>query len=291
MQLLSRLTLVALVLVPVVAAGWGGRGHREMAQRTLDALSGDARKVFDPLRDQIVDAIMAPDISSSEVPGERPRHYLDLEALGLPLPDVTREREAPDVSRSRRQALLATLRERAPQHPREGTLPLALDEVYAGLVDALRRNDRATTVTLTADLLHYLADAHQPLHATDAYDGLSSGGKGVHHAFETDLLDRCVQSRPEQATRAPIQDETAAEVAMQALLESHTEAATVLATDLGCRSPRPGAHAVCRGPVPTTRAREKLKCMPLSRLARERLELAAGRAAALLTRAVEQSRR
>jgi hypothetical protein len=45
-------------------------------------------------------------------------------------------------------------------------------------------------VLFAAVSAHYLQDAHQPLHATNNYDGQLSGQSGVHARFETALFER-----------------------------------------------------------------------------------------------------
>ncbi len=37
---------------------------------------------------------------------------------------------------------------------------------------------------------HYVQDAHQPLHASNNYDGQLTGQRGIHSRFERDLFER-----------------------------------------------------------------------------------------------------
>ena len=52
----------------------------------------------------------------------------------------------------------------------------------------------ATPCCLPRSLAHYIQDAHQPLHATNNYDGQLTGNNGIHARFETALFER-FQSR------------------------------------------------------------------------------------------------
>ena len=45
-------------------------------------------------------------------------------------------------------------------------------------------------VLFAVALRHYIQDAHQPLHATDNYDGQLTGNDGIHSRFERDLFER-----------------------------------------------------------------------------------------------------
>lgn len=48
-----------------------------------------------------------------------------------------------------------------------------------------------------AILCHYVADLNVPLHTTSNYDGQTTGQKGVHHRWETGLVQRLGGWRPE----------------------------------------------------------------------------------------------
>ena len=58
------------------------------------------------------------------------------------------------------------------------------------MVEALRAGDWTSAVTWAADLGHYTADSHQPLHCTKNYDGQNTGNDGVHFRFEVMMMDR-----------------------------------------------------------------------------------------------------
>jgi len=276
-----------LMFSAVTVHAWGGLGHRLAADLAFKTLKGPAAKVYAPLSKRIVDHVMDPDERAHLDRTERERHFLDLERFGVPVPDVTKAAATPDTSVKRRQKMLDQVRatpaemKGSARHP--GTLPLALDETYDALVAALKAKNDDDTIRYAADLLHYVTDAHQPLHATDFHDGIAGFQKGVHGAFETELLDRCADARPSKATAEPASKERPSLVALTVLLESHALAGQVLAEDLGCPT-------VCGKPVPKTRA-QGLSCSGSGSLAKARLELAAGRTAALLTRAVEDAGR
>ena len=48
----------------------------------------------------------------------------------------------------------------------------------------------SNTVLYAACSAHYIQDAHQPFHATDNYDGVATGQRGIHSRFERDLIER-----------------------------------------------------------------------------------------------------
>lgn len=272
------LVVTALWLSVANAWGWGGEGHRAATGITLGMLQGRAARMFTPLRARLVGIHDVFDERADGDREERVRHFLDLEALGEPLPDVTRP--APRVDPRRHVALFEALSSADFSHRRNpGTLPASTETAYAALVTALRANDPDAIVRAATDLLHYVQDAHQPLHATDFYDGIAPFQRGVHAAFETELIHACKSALP-RPVKPVTTEERPALLMMRALVESHAAASTVLARDLGCAR-------TCKR-VPETRVSSGLTCAADAELARSRLELAAARGASLLARAVAE---
>src|SRR5919198_6751657 len=89
---------------------------------------------------------------------------------------------------------------------------------------------RMETVLFAAVAAHYIQDAHQPLHATNNYDGQLTGQHGVHARFESALFDRyeaklTMTPPPLKAMLAP------RETAFDVLLASYRLVDSVLAAD------------------------------------------------------------
>lgn len=87
-----------------------------------------------------------------------------------------------------------------------GSLPFRVGQIFAAMVDALENNKKARFVAAAGILSHYVGDACQPLHCSHMHDGDPNGAltvvieggeekevpvtKGVHSAFESDMLNR-----------------------------------------------------------------------------------------------------
>ncbi|MDP4280762.1 MAG: T9SS type A sorting domain-containing protein [Bacteroidota bacterium] len=71
-----------------------------------------------------------------------------------------------------------------------GILPWAAVTAYDSLQNCFQRKDFTKAALFAADLGHYIADGHQPLHITRNYNGQYSGNTGVHSRYETHLIDR-----------------------------------------------------------------------------------------------------
>jgi hypothetical protein len=66
-----------------------------------------------------------------------------------------------------------------------GILPYHLVKAQHDLTEAFRRKNIERILSLSADLGHYIADAHVPLHTTENYNGQLTGQKGIHAFWES----------------------------------------------------------------------------------------------------------
>lgn len=92
---------------------------------------------------------------------------------------------------------LAALLGNVPLHCREvfvvdtfsqhGTLPYNLEQMLRKLTDAFIERDAKRILRHSADIGHYIADAHVPLHTTANYNGQLTGQDGLHAFWESRL--------------------------------------------------------------------------------------------------------
>jgi hypothetical protein len=68
---------------------------------------------------------------------------------------------------------------------KQGTVPWTIQRTYYRLVNALKAHDTLAILTASANLGHYIADAHVPLHLTQNYNGQLTNQTGIHALFET----------------------------------------------------------------------------------------------------------
>ena len=175
----ALLALVAAVFAPGTADAWGGRTHEIINRRAVDYMPEDARAAWAPLARSLGAHASDADHRKGTVAGERPRHFIDI--------DVYDEHPFDDVPRSLDELIAQQGRETVDQW---GIVPWAVDECYRMLVLSLQQDNWASAGAWAADLGHYVADSHQPLHCTVNYDGQNTGNKGVHLRFEVHMMDR-----------------------------------------------------------------------------------------------------
>jgi hypothetical protein len=170
-------SLALTLLAARDAAAWGGHVHvlvngaatqhlpPEFAgfaqwKSTLESLASeaDARRCCDPNEDA--------------------RHYIDIDAYA--------EFFSRTLPRTYPEMVARFGRERVDGN---GIVPWAIETALTTLTQHFRDGDWTRAVAVAADIGHYVADAHQPLHLTVNYDGQMSGQRGVHSRYESVLTE------------------------------------------------------------------------------------------------------
>jgi len=180
------LAVVAASLAPSPAYAWGASAHRYIMRRAIDLLPPQLKPFFDAHRDELVLRVNDPDLWRNIGWPEEPNHFVDFgvkEYGEYPFAALPRDYDA-----AVEKFGVETLK-------RYGTLPWREEEEFGNLRRAFAsfaRGDFAAgnTVLFAAVASHYIQDAHQPLHATDNYDGIATGQNGVHSRFESALFER-----------------------------------------------------------------------------------------------------
>lgn len=75
----------------------------------------------------------------------------------------------------------------------QGILPWATLATFDSLTQCFVRRDWNKAVLFAADLGHYVADGHMPLHITANYNGGLSGNYGIHSRFESTMINTYIQ--------------------------------------------------------------------------------------------------
>jgi hypothetical protein len=181
--IVASIIALTVVLAPRPAIAWGYDVHRFITARAIALLPPEIRPFFEKFRTQVVEHSVDPDLW--RVAGweeEPPRHFVDMDAYG-PYPFKELPRNFDDaVKRYGRPFVL-----------KNGTLPWRAEEIHEKLIEAFTQKApyaRENIKFFSAVLAHYVADGHQPLHATLNYDGQLTGQRGIHSRFETELFER-----------------------------------------------------------------------------------------------------
>jgi len=172
------LKISALLFLALLTAGWGFPVHRHINRSAAEALPEPLRGWIMAEVDWLASHATDADKRKHTVEREAPRHYIDLDAPALICLDTLGA--APWFSKAAAACSEDTLWA-------YGVLPWQLQWTYAKLVTAMDSMDREGILRHAADLGHYVADAHVPLHTTLNYNGQLSGQEGIHAVWETRL--------------------------------------------------------------------------------------------------------
>lgn len=107
---------------------------------------------------------------------EAPKHFLDADHYGNAPFDSIPEKWEDAVKRYSEGELKA-----------HGIVPWNIQKTYDALVAAFKRQDSSRILHLSADLGHYIADAHVPLHTSENYNGQLTRQTGIHAFWESRL--------------------------------------------------------------------------------------------------------
>ena len=173
---MSRVAKYILCVIAIVASGWGFFAHRRINRLAVFTLPVEMIGFYKKNIRSIEEDAVNPDRRRYIIPDEAARHYIDLDDYGdsavFRLPKYWKdavEKFGEDSLRS------------------HGILPWQINRVYFELKDAFAVRDPDKILRLSADLGHYVADAHVPLHTTNNYDGQLTGQAGIHAFWESRL--------------------------------------------------------------------------------------------------------
>jgi len=180
---------VFLVSVIVLVSGWGFLVHRTIAQLAIYELPKPMQSFFYTNKDSLVYGAPRPDVRRNQDESEGSRHYMDMEYFGDSAFSVVPRKFDDAVAKYS----LDTLN-------KYGTLPYVVIAYMEKLTEAFRSQNADSIVFYAADLSHYIADAHVPLHTSINYDGQLTGQNGIHDLWETtvpevEILNHKLSSR------------------------------------------------------------------------------------------------
>lgn len=171
-----KMTL-CIALLALTGAGtppfWGFFAHEKINRLAVFTLPPEMIAFYKKNVDYLARSAVLPDKRRYAMEEEAPRHYLDVDHYS----DHALPRHWPEAI-----ALLGEDTLRA-----HGVLPWHIFLMYFRLRDAFLTRDPDAILKLSAELGHYVADAHVPLHTTMNYNGQLTGQEGIHGFWESRL--------------------------------------------------------------------------------------------------------
>lgn len=165
-----------LFALPTGTYSWGFFAHRFINFHAVFLLPTEMIAFYKSNIHYLSEHAVDPDKRRYILPDEAPRHYIDL------------DRFKKDDS-----LLLPRKWERAVEQYSEDTLhahgivPWWIQVVKANLTKAFAEKDRNAILKYSADIGHYIGDAHVPLHASSNHNGQFTNQIGIHGFWESRL--------------------------------------------------------------------------------------------------------
>ena len=131
-------------------------------------------QLYKPKIDFITEHAVDPDMRRYAIAEEGPRHYIDIDHYGkYPFSDLPR-RWNDAVEKFSEDSLM-----------QYGIVPWWIQTMLLRLTDAFKEKHQAKILKLSAEIGHYIADAHVPLHANSNHNGQFTDQKGIHGFWES----------------------------------------------------------------------------------------------------------
>jgi hypothetical protein len=216
-------TLCALSL-PSPARAWGASAEKLIATKAVETLPPEIRPFFEENKDFISRHVTEPlDTLEKHPLTERRNHYLYLDHYGkFPFDTLPHSYQAA-VTKFTKSKLESS-----------GVLPWQIGVYSQKLTQAMHDHDWEQARLAAAYLAAYVAQANDPFHTTENYDGHLSGQPGVDQRFGSNLVDRYslfFPMRPDDA--AFLRDPT--DHAFDSCMSAHSWVENILLADRRAR--------------------------------------------------------
>lgn len=172
--LLTAALLLSMLSINQKTYCWGFFGHQQINYYATFLLPPEMMILYKTNISFLTEHAVDPDKRRYVIKEEGPRHYIDIDHYGsYPYPGLPRKwKEA--VDRYGEDSLKAY-----------GIVPWHIQVMMGRLTKAFREKDFAKILKTSAELGHYIADSHVPLHANSNHNGQYTNQKGIHGFWES----------------------------------------------------------------------------------------------------------
>lgn len=156
---------------------WGFFGHKQINRIAVFTLPPDMVGFYKHHIDFITEHAVDPDKRRYAVEGEAARHYIDIDHYaksGENVFDIVPKKWTAAVEKFTEDTLQAY-----------GIVPWHIEVMTYRLTQAFKEENPEKILRISADIGHYIGDAHVPLHTTENYNGQLTGQKGIHGFWES----------------------------------------------------------------------------------------------------------
>lgn len=176
-----RVVLTILLLLPTAGGElycWGFFAHRRINRLAVFTLPPEMIGFYKRNLNYITEHAVDPDKRRYVAKDEAPRHYIDIDHYGegMQVFDLMPRGWNEAVQKYSEDTLQAY-----------GIVPWHIDVMCMRLTKAFQDGNLDRILRYSADIGHYIGDAHVPLHTTENYNGGMTNQKGIHGFWESRL--------------------------------------------------------------------------------------------------------
>lgn len=160
---------------------WGFFGHKRINRIATFSLPPEMFGFYKEHIEYITEHAVDPDKRRYAVDGESQRHYIDIDHFvkkGEDPFDVVPRKWKDAVEKFTEDTLQAY-----------GIVPWHINIMKYRLQRAFENRNVDLILKYSADIGHYIGDAHVPLHTTENYNGQMTDQKGIHALWESRLVE------------------------------------------------------------------------------------------------------
>lgn len=199
---------------------WGFYGHRQINYYAVFLLPPEMMVLYKPHIAFLTEHSVDPDKRRYAVKEEGPRHYIDIDHYGKYPFDSLPRKWSDAVAKFSEDTLMAY-----------GIAPWWIPRMLLRLTNAFKEKDQARILKVSAELGHYIADAHVPLHASSNHNGQLTGQSGIHGFWESRIPELLAEKEWDFFIGRAAHIASPGAFIWQRVLESAAAADTVLRTE------------------------------------------------------------
>ncbi|HUR12435.1 MAG TPA: zinc dependent phospholipase C family protein [Flavitalea sp.] len=165
---------VLLMVSFIPCFSWGFYGHQKINYCAVFLLPPEMLSFYKKHIDYLTQHAVDPDKRRYAVKEEGSRHYIDMDRYGIS-PYESLPRKWHDAINMFSEDSLQL----------HGIVPWWIQTMLQRLTRAMEEKNCLNILRLSAELGHYLADAHVPLHTSSNHNGQHTGQVGIHGFWES----------------------------------------------------------------------------------------------------------
>ncbi|RYE56886.1 MAG: S1/P1 Nuclease [Sphingobacteriales bacterium] len=169
----TLIKVICLLFIWIICSSWGFFAHQQINKLAVFTLPVEMLTFYKKNLTYITAHAIDPDKRRYADTLEAPRHYLDVENYEENIDSIPFKWKD------------AVAKYGIPKLNKNGIVPWHIQRTYNSLVNAFKALDSIAILRYSADLGHYIGDAHVPLHTTHNHNGQLTGQIGIHGFWES----------------------------------------------------------------------------------------------------------